>query len=164
MPWRFAGEPVTQRDRGCKAAGVSPDGDPTLQPAGRADDARQHARERRAVAFGLLPQVSPRDHHRSRPMAGPYGGVLIRASHSVHEVRDHRRRRAAELAGESEAMKRPSAKQPSPPASKPNRWNIYHIKGTPAILLGHVEASDEESAIKRAIEEFKISPALQKRL
>jgi hypothetical protein len=61
-------------------------------------------------------------------------------------------------------MKRPSAKQPSPPASKPNIWNIYHIKGTPAVLLGHVEASDEESAIKRAIEEFKISPALQKRL
>jgi hypothetical protein len=46
----------------------------------------------------------------------------------------------------------------------PNRWNIYHIKGTPAVLLGHVEAPDEESAIKRAIEEFKISPALQKRL
>ena len=58
----------------------------------------------------------------------------------------------------------PSDQQPSPPASKPNRWNIYHIKGTPAVLLGHVEAPDDESAIKRAIEEFKISPALQKRL
>ena len=54
--------------------------------------------------------------------------------------------------------------KPSPPASKPHRWDIYHIKGTPAALLGHVEAPDEESAIKRAIEEFKISPALQKRL
>jgi hypothetical protein len=42
--------------------------------------------------------------------------------------------------------------------------NIYHIKGTPAVLLGHVKAPDEESAIKRAIEEFKISPASQKRL
>ena len=61
-------------------------------------------------------------------------------------------------------MKRPSASKPSPPASKPHRWDIYHIKGTPAVLLGHVEAPDEESAIKRAIEEFKISPALQKRL
>ena len=55
-------------------------------------------------------------------------------------------------------MKRP-AKQPSQPASKPNKWNIYHIKGTPAVLLGQVEAPDEESAIKRAIEEFKISPS-----
>jgi hypothetical protein len=54
-------------------------------------------------------------------------------------------------------MKRPSAKQPSPPATKPNRWNIYHIKGTPAVLLGHVEAPDEESAIKRAIEEFAVA-------
>jgi hypothetical protein len=60
-------------------------------------------------------------------------------------------------------MKRP-AKQPSPPASKPNKWNIYHIKGTPAVLLGQVEAPDEESAIQRAIEEFKISPTIQKRL
>jgi hypothetical protein len=55
-------------------------------------------------------------------------------------------------------MKRSSAKQPSPSESKPNRWNIYRIKGMPAVLLGHVEAPDEESAIKRAIEDFKISP------
>jgi hypothetical protein len=54
-------------------------------------------------------------------------------------------------------MKRRSASKPSPPASKPHRWNICHIKGTPAVLLGHVEAPDEESAIKRAIEEFEIS-------
>jgi hypothetical protein len=33
-----------------------------------------------------------------------------------------------------------------------------------AVLLGQVEAPDEESAIKRAIEEFKISPTIQKRL
>ena len=69
----------------------------------------------------------------------------------------------AELAGESEAMKRP-AKQPSQPASRSNKWNIYHIKGTPAVLLGQVEAPDEESAVQRAIEEFKISPTIQKRL
>jgi hypothetical protein len=34
------------------------------------------------------------------------------------------------------------AKPPSLPASKPNKWNIYHIKGTPAVLLGQVEAPD----------------------
>ena len=64
-------------------------------------------------------------------------------------------------------MKRPKANKqstPSAPEGKQYTWNIYHIKGTPAALLGHVEAPDEETAIERAIEEFKISPALQKRL
>jgi hypothetical protein len=84
-------------------------------------------------------------------------GDVTLPSLRVHEMWDHRRRRAAELAGESEAMKRP-AKQSSPPASKSNKWNIYHIKGKPAVLLGQVQAPDEEPAIKRAIEEFKISP------
>jgi hypothetical protein len=68
------------------------------------------------------------------------------------------------LAGESEAMKRHSASKLPPPTRRSLRWNIYHIKGTPAVLLGHVEAPDEESAIKSAIEEFKIIPALQTRL
>jgi hypothetical protein len=71
-------------------------------------------------------------------------------------------RRAAELAGEGEAMKRP-AKQPSQPASKSSKWDIYHIKGTPAALLGRVEAPDEETAIRKAVDEFGISPALQKK-
>jgi hypothetical protein len=64
-------------------------------------------------------------------------------------------------------MKRPAAKKqstPSAPEGKQCTWNIYHIKGTPAVLLGHVEAPDEETAIERAIEEFKVSPELQKRL
>jgi hypothetical protein len=55
------------------------------------------------------------------------------------------------------------AAAPSPPVKQP-AWSIYHLKGTPAAFLGHVEAPDEEAAIKRTIEEFKISPALQKRL
>jgi len=49
-------------------------------------------------------------------------------------------------------------------AAKLPTWSIYHIKGTPAAFLGHVEAPDEETAIKRAIEEFQIRPELQKRL
>ena len=57
-------------------------------------------------------------------------------------------------------MKLP-ARQPSPPASKSNKWNINHIKGAPAVLLGQVEAPDEASAFKRAIEEFKISPTIR---
>jgi hypothetical protein len=56
-------------------------------------------------------------------------------------------------------MKKPNATPP-----KLYTWSIYHIKGTPAALLGRVEAPDEETAIKKAIEEFNISPALQNRL
>ena len=64
-------------------------------------------------------------------------------------------------------MKRPPAKKQSPPtapAGEQYTWNIYHIKGTPAALLGRVEAPDEETAVRKAIDEFGISPALQKRL
>jgi hypothetical protein len=36
-------------------------------------------------------------------------------------------------------------------------WGVYHIRGTPAQFIGLVdEAPDEQSAIKRAIEEFKV--------
>jgi hypothetical protein len=92
--------------------------------------------------------------------------------------RDDRRRRAAELAGAAaagkphrQAVARSMSRSPKKPAPEPAapgkqyRWAIYHITGTPAKLLGHVEAIDEESAIKQAIEEFGITnPQLQKRL
>jgi hypothetical protein len=45
-----------------------------------------------------------------------------------------------------------------------HRWAIYRLKGTPAALLGHVEAPDAETAIEKAIDEFAIEPALHKRL
>jgi hypothetical protein len=80
---------------------------------------------------------------------------------------DHRRGRATELVREDPAMKRPPARKQSPPsapAGKQYTWNIYHIKGTPAALLGRVEAPDEETAIRKAIDQFEIDPALQKRL
>ena len=38
------------------------------------------------------------------------------------------------------------------------------IRAKPAALLGHVEAPDAETAIKKAIDEFAIDPALHKRL
>jgi hypothetical protein len=53
---------------------------------------------------------------------------------------------------------------PEPTPAKQFSWAIYRLKGTPAKLLGHVEAPSEESAIKRAIEEFNVPPELQKRL
>jgi hypothetical protein len=44
-------------------------------------------------------------------------------------------------------------------------WRISMIKATPAVIIGYVEAPDAESAIKKAIEEFKITdPQKQRRL
>jgi hypothetical protein len=45
--------------------------------------------------------------------------------------------------------KRPTTKQPN------HSWAIYHIRGTPAQFVGIVyDAPNEESAIKKAIEEY----------
>jgi hypothetical protein len=44
------------------------------------------------------------------------------------------------------------------------RWSIYAATGTPAKLLGTVEAPDADAAIKIAIEELKVEPARQWRL
>jgi len=64
-------------------------------------------------------------------------------------------------------MSRPPQKQAPEPAAtaKQYSWAIYRLTGTPAKLLGHVEAPDEQSAIKQAIEEFGVTnPQLQKQL
>jgi hypothetical protein len=37
------------------------------------------------------------------------------------------------------------------------RWRISLIKATPARLIGQFEAPDAETAIEKAIEEFKIT-------
>ena len=45
------------------------------------------------------------------------------------------------------------------------KWRIFRIRGTPAADLGIVEAPDAETAIKVAVEKFKIAnPEQQKRL
>jgi hypothetical protein len=44
-------------------------------------------------------------------------------------------------------------------------WSIYRLRSTPAEYLGRVIAPDQDGAIAKAIEEFKITnPAHQKRL
>jgi len=45
------------------------------------------------------------------------------------------------------------------------RWRIARIRGTPAEIIGHVEAPDADAAIKEAIREYGITdPEKQKRL
>lgn len=50
------------------------------------------------------------------------------------------------------------------PPKKDYRWQIYHIKATPAKFLGSVYAPDEETALKYAVEELEIDPKLRNRL
>ena len=49
---------------------------------------------------------------------------------------------------------------------KPIQWEVYRpIKGSPSAFIGIVEAPDETSALKAAIEDFGIvNPEHQKRL
>ena len=53
-------------------------------------------------------------------------------------------------------------KQPS--SKQTHSWAVYHIKGTPAKLIGIIDAPDKETAIKRAIEEYNVPPNERGRL
>jgi hypothetical protein len=49
---------------------------------------------------------------------------------------------------------------------QPNHpWSVYHIRGTPAQLIGIVyDQPDEQAAIKQAIDEFKVPANQRERL
>jgi hypothetical protein len=44
------------------------------------------------------------------------------------------------------------------------RWRIVRITHTPAKLVGHVYAPDEEAALRRAVEQFGIQKPWRNRL
>ena len=57
------------------------------------------------------------------------------------------------------------ARSPLPKRPQLYRWRISRIRGTPAEQIGHVEAPDEATAIKTAIEQYGITdPQKQSRL
>jgi hypothetical protein len=47
---------------------------------------------------------------------------------------------------------------------KDYRWQIYHIKETPAKFIGTVTALDEERALKKAVSELEIDPKVRNRI
>jgi hypothetical protein len=53
-------------------------------------------------------------------------------------------------------------KRPKEPQQ--HRWQIYHLRGTPAQFLGLVEAPNEAAAITKAIVELNVPLHIQDRL
>jgi len=57
------------------------------------------------------------------------------------------------------------AKRPTQPQQRAHSWVVYHIKGTPATLVGIIDnAPDEQTAIERAIKDYKVPPNERGRL
>jgi 1,2-phenylacetyl-CoA epoxidase PaaB subunit len=51
------------------------------------------------------------------------------------------------------------------PADEPHpRWEVSHIKGLPALIIGRVEAPDAESAIEEAMKRFELKERVRERL
>ena len=70
-----------------------------IQLSNRADDPRQHARQRRAVARRVVLAVPPSGDPERGPVARSRASAIVRPAHGVHPLWHHRRGCAAELAG-----------------------------------------------------------------
>jgi hypothetical protein len=53
-------------------------------------------------------------------------------------------------------------KKPKEPQQ--HRWQIYHLRGTPAQYLGLVEAPDEQAAMNKAIVDLNVPLHIQDRI
>jgi hypothetical protein len=51
-----------------------------------------------------------------------------------------------------------------PTEQQTHSWSIYRLRGTPAQLIGIVYAPDEQSAIKKAIQEYEVPENQRNRL
>jgi hypothetical protein len=61
--------------------------------------------------------------------------------------------------------KRPTKQQQQQPRKRGYSWAVYHINDTRAKLVGIIDdASDEPTAIARAIEEYEVPPNERGRL
>jgi hypothetical protein len=93
------------------------------------------------------------------------GPPLAKAQAAVSSVPETPRafsalRKSARLdlrSSSSRCAKRPTEQQT-------HSWAVYHIRGTPARFIGIVDAPDEQSAIDKAIEEFKVQANQRGRL
>jgi hypothetical protein len=70
---------------------------------GATDDAGEHAGAGRALVIRVVPTLPPRRGAQRRPIRRGLVGAGLRATHGVHRLRHHRRRRATELARASTA-------------------------------------------------------------
>jgi 1,2-phenylacetyl-CoA epoxidase PaaB subunit len=53
---------------------------------------------------------------------------------------------------------------PRPVRKKLQSWEVIRLKASPAAFVGIVEAPDKDTALKLAIQQFKVRPADQRRL
>jgi hypothetical protein len=103
----------------------------------------QHARQRRAVARGVVLTVPPPGDSERRPLARSRAGADIRPAHGLRPLRNHRCRRPTELAGTATARepdRRAMAVSPQRGAEQHRALRLLAgapLGATEAIMLAH---------------------------
>ena len=92
---------MLESGRESTSAALSFSASPHAIPSRPSDDARQHARSRRAVARRDLRGLSPSGGAAGGSLGRRGAGQRVRPAHGLHPVRHRRRRRKARLAGDA---------------------------------------------------------------